>query len=273
MNRWMGWRVVGAAVACVAAAAAVVVSTDSGAAVATTPVWGVQVVKRYPHDPQAFSQGLVVDDRGVAGQLIEGTGLEGQSDIRRVDLATGKVLSRKSLPSNVFGEGVTLVGEKLYQLTWQNKLGYTWDRKTLKPIGTFAYPTEGWGLADDGKSIWLTDGTANLYTYDPATFRRLGQVSVVDPQTGQLVDKLNEAEYVKGEIWANVWLTDRIARIDPATGKVVGWIDLTGLRPPDTATNANAVANGIAWDAKRNKIYVTGKLWDALYEIQLTGPR
>ena len=238
-----------------------------------TPVWGVEVVRRLPHDPTAFSQGLVVDDRGPAGQLIEGTGLEGKSEIRRVDLATGKVLSRRKLPTEVFGEGITLIGDRVYQLTWQDNVGYVSDRASLKQLGTFAYPTEGWGLADDGKVIWLTDGTPNLYTHDPKTFRRLGQVPVVDPETGRGVDKLNEAEWVKGEVWANVWLTDRIARIDPATGAVVGWIDLTGLRPADTLTNANAVANGIAWDSKRDRLYVTGKLWNVLYEVRLTRPR
>lgn len=227
------------------------------------PVCTYTVVTAYPHDLQAYTEGLVYVD----GQLYEGTGLNGQSSLRRVDLASGAVTQRADLPGQYFGEGVAVLGDRIFQLTWQSQLGFVYDRASLAPTQTFTYTTEGWGLTQDGRRLIMSDGTANLYFLDPDTLRVTGQVAVSD--AGRPVTQLNELEYIQGLVYANVWLTDRIARIDPATGRVLSWIDLAGLRPAGTPAIADAVLNGIAYDAGADHLLVTGKLWPQLFEIKL----
>ena len=228
-------------------------------------VYGYEVVKVYPHDPQAFTQGLVFFEGGV----FEGTGLEGRSELRQVELETGKVLKRRGIAADQFGEGITLFENKLYQLTWKSRKGYVYDRASFKLIRTFAYPTEGWGLTHDGKRLILSDGTPTLYFYDPKTLKSTGSVFVTQPD-GTPLRNLNELEYINGEIWANVWQTDYIARIDPKSGKVTSFVNLTGLLPKNTNLTRNAdVLNGIAYDPQDKRVFVTGKLWPFLFEIKL----
>lgn len=220
------------------------------------------MVASFPHDPEAFTQGLAFVD----GTLYEGTGLAGASSIRRVDLETGEVLQARPLDESHFGEGIAVVDGLLYQLTWRNNVGFAYDPATFDLRRTFAYRTEGWGLASDGSRLIMSDGTSRLTFRDPATFAELGAVAVRDGTTA--VANLNELEYVAGEIWANVWRTDRIARIDPATGLVRSWVDLTGLLTEDDREGRRVdVLNGIAYDAATGRLFVTGKLWPKLFEI------
>ena len=231
-----------------------------------TPVYGFRVVNRFPHDPTAFTQGLVFAD----GNVYEGTGLEGKSRVRRVALESGAVLGERRLPDEFFGEGIAVVDERLVQLTWKAGTGFVYDRHQLELRSHFSYSGEGWGLTTDGRQLIMSDGTDQLRFLDPDTFAEKGRLSVYD-RAGQ-VDRLNELEYVAGEVFANVWPTDRIARISPQTGEVVGWIDLTGLLAPEERTGAEDVLNGIAYDEKTGRLFVTGKLWANLYEITLTSP-
>lgn len=232
------------------------------------PVQGYRVVRTYPHDPAAFTQGLVY----LNGVLYEGTGLEGRSSIRKVELETGKVLQQRALPAPFFGEGVTAWRGRLLQLTWQSQVGFVYDLATFRPMSRFAYRGEGWGLTHDGRRLIMSDGTARLRFLDPVTLRETGGVTVTDE--GRPVPNLNELEFVGGEVYANVWTTDRLARIDPATGKVTGWIDLSGLlSAADRRAGAVDVLNGIAYDAAGKRLFVTGKLWPKLFEIELTPPR
>jgi glutaminyl-peptide cyclotransferase len=232
---------------------------------AAIPVYGFVVKNTYPHDPQAFTQGLFIKD----GQLFESTGQKGQSSLRRVDLKTGKVLQKKELADEYFGEGSTPVGDTIVNLTWQSNVGFIFDAKTLTMKGRFNYKGEGWGLASDAKNVYMSDGSAEIRILDPKTLEERRRISVT--AEGKPITQLNELEMVDGELFANVWGTDVIARIDPASGKVVGWIDLTGLLPPAQRGTANvdAVLNGIAYDGKHHKLYVTGKLWPKLFEIEL----
>jgi len=230
------------------------------------PVAGYRVVATYPHDDEAFTQGLVFD----GGDLYEGTGLEGRSTLRRVDLATGEVLQTRGLAPEHFGEGVAVVGDRVYQLTLETGTCFVYDRETFAVLETYTYPGAGWGLASDGERLVMSDGSDRLVFRDPATFAALGHVDVRDG--GVAVSNLNELEAVDGEIWANVWLTDRIARIDPATGRVTGWIDLAGLLSPEEAGTAD-VLNGIAHDPATGRLFVTGKRWPTLFEIDPTLPR
>lgn len=227
------------------------------------PLYTYQVVHEFPHDPTAFTQGLDYVD----GILIEGTGRRGQSTLRRVDLDTGQVLQSLRLPDQLFGEGVTVLGDKIYQLTWQENIGFVYDRETFALLDTFSYPTEGWGLTHDGQRLIMSDGTANLYFLDPMTLQEIGRVEVRDPHGP--VTLLNELEYVEGEVFANVWRTDWIARIDPGTGQVTGWIDLAGLLQPEDMAQPVDVLNGIAYDEATGRLFVTGKLWPKLFEIRL----
>jgi glutaminyl-peptide cyclotransferase len=222
-----------------------------------------RVVHTYPHDPNAFTQGLVFID----GHLYESDGRFGQSTLRMDDLTTGRALQEIHLGSQYFAEGLTNWGSELIQLTWQSHTAFVYDRFSFRLLHTLHYPWEGWGLTQDGKSLILSDGSADLHFLDPATLRELRHVTVRDH--GRSIDQLNELEYIHGEIYANVWHTDRIARISPATGDVLGWIDLTGLLPPGSVTDPEAVLNGIAWDPEHNRLYVTGKLWPKLFEIQI----
>jgi glutamine cyclotransferase len=226
------------------------------------PEYGYEVVHTYRHDPLAFTQGLVYAN----GVLYESTGLEEESSIRKVKLETGEVLQKRAVPT-VFGEGIVLWKDRLLELTWKHQRGFIYDVATFEPKGQFEYPGEGWALTHDGKRIIMSDGTAHLRFWDPDTLKETGRITVTDD--GRPVARLNELEYVKGEIWANIWETDRIARIDPATGKVTGWIDLTGILPRQDRNDLTDVLNGIAYDAAGDRIFVTGKRWPKLFEIRL----
>ncbi len=231
------------------------------------PVWGYRVVNEYPHDPGAFTQGLAY----AAGALYEGTGLEGKSTLRRVELATGRVRRARALAPRHFGEGVAVVGDRVYQLTWRTRTCFVYDRRTFARRGAFRYPGEGWGLAAGGGRLVMSDGTARLSFRDPGTFAEVGAVEVRDG--GGPVPYLNELEWVGGEVWANVWPTDRIARIDPADGRVTGWIDLAGLLPRGDRGPRADVLNGIAHDPATGRVFVTGKRWPTLFEVAPVPPR
>ena len=229
---------------------------------AARAAYGYEIVAIYAHDPKAFTQGLVWDN----GVLYESTGLKGQSSLRRVDLKTGKVTQRRAVSSRYFAEGLALFNNQLIQLTWQEKTGFVYDRRTFRQLRTFRYETEGWGLTHDGMQLIMSDGTSVLRFLDPKTFTITRQITVTD--NGQPVTRLNELEYVKGEIFANIWQTDLVAHIDPATGHVVGWIDLSGLLT-SVEREKTDVLNGIAYDAKGDRLFITGKLWPKLFEIKL----
>jgi glutamine cyclotransferase len=228
-----------------------------------TPGYTFDVVAEYPHDTAAFTQGLLWHD----GRLFESTGTVGKSNIREVMLASGRVLRQQDLEEPHFGEGIVILGETLYQLTWQSGKAFTYDWKTFKRTGEFSYDGEGWGLTTDGTSLIMSNGSNTLIYRDPATFAAQKAVTVTDG--GNQVAQLNELEWVKGEIWANVWQKDSIARIDPATGNVTGWIDLSGILPRLDRTGREDVLNGIAYNPATDKIHVTGKLWPKLYEMRL----
>lgn len=230
------------------------------------PVAGYRIVNTYPHDPRAFTQGLVFAD----GVLYEGTGLRGQSSLRKVDLETGTILQVRQLPVRFFGEGITIYGNRVIQLTWRARVGFVYHKQTFQLLDTFNYSTEGWGITHDGRSLIISDGTSTLHLLDPQTFKEIGRLEV-HTRDGP-VSRLNELEYVQGEIYANVWKTDRIARISPQTGEVVGWIDLEGLLEPEDRYRRIDVLNGIAYDLKNDRLFVTGKLWPKLFEIELVVP-
>ena len=234
------------------------------------PVSGYRVVRRHPHDPAAFTEGLFFRD----GQLFESTGYEGRSFIRREELETGRVTQERPLDPRYFGEGIVSLGDRLYQLTWRSQVGFVYDLKSFEPRGEFHYPGEGWALTTDGRRLIMSDGTADLRFLDPTTLAETGRLHVTD--AGRPLDQINELEWVRGEIYANVWMTDRIARIDPATGVVRGWIDLAGLLGAPHGEGRFGepdVLNGIAYDARGDRLFVTGKNWPWLYEIKLVPPR
>lgn len=228
-----------------------------------TPVYTYRVINTYPHDPAAFTQGLLYAD----GVLYESTGQQGQSSLRKVDLKTGKVMKKADVGPDYFAEGLTLWQNKLIQLTWQTRLGFVYDRETFRMLNTFVYRNEGWGLTHDGKRLIMSDGSDTLFFWDPETFKETGRLRVFDRI--QPVANLNELEFIRGEIWANVWQTERIARISPVTGKVTSWVDLGGLLQSAGATGQADVLNGIAYDPKLDRIFVTGKWWPKLFEIRL----
>ena len=225
------------------------------------PIYTYRIVRTYPHDPAAFTEGLVYTD----GIFYEGTGLYGRSRCAGLHVETGQVLQSVDLAPKYFGEGVAMVDAALIQLTWHEHTAFTYDRHSFAATGQFTYTTEGWGLTYDGHSLIMSDGSNTLYFRDPVTFEETGRVQVFDGATQ--VNLLNELEFIEGEVYANVWLTDRIARIDPQTGRVTAWIDLTGLKPPQTDE-----LNGIAYDAEQDRLFVTGKMWPYLYEIELVPP-
>lgn len=229
---------------------------------AAAPTYSYRVVRSFPHDPAAYTQGLVYRN----DVLYESTGLNGQSSLREVRLETGEVLRIRRLDQKYFGEGIAIVGPLVYQLTWQTEVGFVYDVATFEPKRTFAYPGEGWGLTYDGSRLIMSDGSPVLRFLDPSTLREIGRMTVRD--AGVPVEELNELEVVKGEILANVYQTHRIARISPKTGNVTAWIDLSGLLSPRDAAGAE-VLNGIAYDAGKDRLFVTGKLWPKLFEIQL----
>lgn len=229
-----------------------------------TPRYGFTVVKSYPHDPKAYTQGLEFN----GGVLFEGTGLKGQSGVRRVELETGKVLQEVKIYPQYFGEGITLAAGKLFQVTWKDRAGFVYDPKTLTVVRNFTYFGEGWGLTHDPTALIMSDGTSTLRFMELTRFQERRKLKVMD--AGVAIANLNELEWIKGEIWANVWQTDYIARISPKDGHVVGWVDLKGLlSAPYKAGGADAVLNGIAYDTAGDRIFVTGKLWPRVYEIKI----
>lgn len=227
------------------------------------PMYDFEVVGRVPHDPEAYSQGLIFDE----GALVESTGRFETSSVRRVDLTSGEELLRSDLPDTLFGEGLTRLGDRLYQLTWQSGVARIYAAKDFALLDQVTYEGEGWGLTTDGKHLIRSDGTNLLRFHDPETFEEVRRIRVqVD---GQPVDRLNELEWVDGEIWANVWKFDYIARIDPASGEVLGWIDLTGLFDYQALPDPESVLNGIAYDPEGKRVFITGKLWPWVFEIDV----
>jgi len=226
-----------------------------------------QVVHTYPHDAQAFTQGLIYLD----GHLYESTGIKGHSSLRMEDVETGRILQFQDVPDKYFAEGLAAwksgSTDTLIQLTWQEHVALVYDRLTFRFVRTLPYTCEGWGLTQDGKNLILSDGTATLRFFDPVTFQLVRTIQVKD--RGHPVTKLNELEFIHGQIYANIWYSDRIARISPATGKVLGWIDLAGLLPQSERSGPGAVLNGIAYDAEHDRLFVTGKLWPKLFEIKV----
>ena len=227
-----------------------------------TPVQGYKILKQYIHDPTAFTEGLLYKD----GVLFESTGNYGSSDVRKVELETGKVLEKRGLPANIFGEGLTYLNGKFYQLSWTSKTAFVYS-SSLKFLKTMPYDTQGWGLTTDGKSLIQSDGTNTIYYRNPSSFKTTKKIVVTD--AGKTIEQINELEWVNGEIWANIWFSDRVARINPNTGKVVAWIDLTGIKPKFGTTDPGAVLNGIAYDPATKRIWVTGKYWPLLFEIEV----
>ena len=227
------------------------------------PVYTYKVIHTYPHDHDAFTQGLVFDN----GVIYESTGLYGRSSLRKVELDTGKILQIRDLPEQYFGEGITIFGDRIIQLTWQSEVGFIYDKQDFSQLGEFNYDTEGWGVTSDGQRLIVSDGTSTLHLLDPDSLEETKWIEVYDLDGP--VSRLNELEYVKGEIYANIWQTNRIARINPTTGRVNGWIDLEGLLSPQDLVNPVDVLNGVAYDSKHGRLFVTGKLWPKLFEIEL----
>lgn len=225
------------------------------------PVTTAMVIKRLPHDKTAFTEGLFIRD----GFLYESTGEVGRSFISKIELETGKVVRRVTVSAPYFGEGIVAWGQQLISLTWQHHKGFRWTLDRFKQVGSFAYPGEGWALTSDGRSIIMSDGTAQLRFLDPDRLTETRRLDVTI--NGRPLSQLNELEYVDGEILANIWQTDYIVRIDPASGQVTGVIDLGALTREVHPVNSNAVPNGIAWDARARRLFVTGKLWPVLFEI------
>jgi len=229
------------------------------------PVYTYKVINTYPHDRSAFTEGLVFEN----GVLYEGTGLHGYSTLRRVKLESGEILQICELPPQFFGEGVTIYRNKIIQLTWQSHVGFVYDKYSFKLLQEFNYPDEGWGITHDGKHLIMSDGTQTLHFLNPETFEEISQIEVFANDIP--VNRINELEYIQGEIYANIWQTELIARIDPLTGQVIGWIDLKGILSPEDHSGTVDVLNGIAYDAKNSRLFVTGKYWPKLFEIELIG--
>ena len=221
-----------------------------------------EVIATYPHDPAAFTQGL----QYVDGVLYEGTGLYGRSSIRRVDLESGEVEQQVNIPDQYFGEGIYVLDDRLYQLTWKSRIGFLYDLASFEVIDEFSYPTEGWGLTYDGQDLLMSDGSATIFRRDPATFAEVGRFTALE--RNEPVNLLNELEYIEGDLWANVWQTNEIVVIDPANGDVTARVDLSGLLSGEAAVGAD-VLNGIAYDDENDRIFVTGKFWPTLFEIQV----
>lgn len=230
------------------------------------PIWTYEIVNTYPHDTSAYTQGLIWHD----GALYESVGQYGRSNLRKVELESGKVLRRAEVPEEFFAEGMTLLKGKLFQLTWQEHKGFIYDPNTFSKIGEFTYEGEGWGLTQDGKSLILSDGTNQIRFLNPDNFRVERAINVFeDNDPSRPLREINELEYVKGEIYANVWQTDQIIRVDPKTGKLLGVVDLSGILPGKRLDEVDDVLNGIAYDEKNQRLFVTGKRWPKLFEIRL----
>jgi len=230
---------------------------------AKAPVFQINIVNIFPHDPEAFTQGLAYD----RGYLYESTGIQGKSVLKKMELKSGKVIKEVKLSAEYFGEGLTILDKKLYQLTWKNQTGFIYNLQDFKQIGKFFYQGEGWGLTTDGKILFLSDGSSVIFCIDPASFKIIRKIEVREGRTP--VKNLNELEFVRGEIWANIFMEDVIARISPRNGKVLGWIDLSPLQSTLVKMVKRDVLNGIAYDAKGDRIFVTGKYWPDLYEINI----
>lgn len=228
------------------------------------PVYRYRIVNTFPHDKNAFTQGLEYHN----GYLYESTGLKGESSLRKVELRTGRILRIHRLAPEYFGEGMTILGDRIYQLTWQNGICFVYDLNTFRQITQFRYYGEGWGLTNDGKYLIMSDGSDTITFRDPETFAEVRKIRV--RANGKPVEMLNELEYIEGEIWANIWYSDMIARIDPQTGIVRAWIDMEGLPVPNRTSED--VLNGIAYDRQNKRIFVTGKRWSKLFEIELVAP-
>jgi glutamine cyclotransferase len=227
------------------------------------PTQAATLVNSFPHDPKAFCQGLVFRD----GFLYEGTGNYGESSIRKVELETGKVLQQHDLAADLFGEGIAFWEDQLVQLTWKNRTAIYYDPATFRELQRYSYQGEGWGLTYDGRQLIMSDGTATLRFLDPTTFAVKRELVVRDGN--RRISQLNELEYVEGEVYANIWYEDQIARISPRTGRVLGWIDLSRLWPAGQRPHRDAVLNGIAYDAQHQRLFVTGKDWPKLFEIRI----
>ncbi|MEQ1780766.1 MAG: glutaminyl-peptide cyclotransferase [Hyphomonadaceae bacterium] len=230
-----------------------------------TPAYSFEVAATYPHDPKAFTEGLLIQD----GQLYESTGMEGTSWVRKVDLQTGAVQQQYDVDKQYFGEGIVVWDDRIITLTWRGQKGFILDRATLAPKGEWTYGGEGWSLTRDDKQIFMSDGTSQIRKLDPVTLKETGRIDV--KLNGRPIDQINELEFIKGEIWANIFQTDRIVRIDPATGNVVGVVYLGGIMPLEERRKVD-VLNGIAYDKATDKIYVTGKYWPKLFEITIKDP-
>ncbi|MGB5983682.1 MAG: glutaminyl-peptide cyclotransferase [Desulfobacterales bacterium] len=230
------------------------------------PSFGYRVVATVPHDPQAFTQGLLFD----RDRFFESTGLRGRSTLREIDPANGRVLRRKSLPEAYFGEGLALYDGDLYQLTWQGRVGFVYRRRDLELLGTFSYPTEGWGLTHNGLYFIQSDGSDKLYFRTFDTFQLHHTLDV--RENGRPITRINELEYIHGQVWANIWMTQRLAIIDPETGRVEAWVDLGGLVARASDGLPDSVLNGIAHDPGQDRLWVTGKRWSLIFEIQLIPP-
>jgi len=240
------------------------ISEQEQDALAPPTLYGYRVVRSYPHDPEAFTQGFTYHE----GLFYEGTGLEGASSLRVVRPETGEVLKLHQLPPDIFGEGITLAGDRIVQVSWKNQQAFIYDRQTLKPIQRLRYAmAEGWGITYDGTRLIMSDGSANLYFLHPGDLSETGRITV--REQGQPVDRLNELEYIQGEVWANIWGSDDLVRIQPATGRVTGRIKLKGLLPASERTPQTDVLNGIAFDAAAGRIFVTGKNWPRVFEIEV----
>jgi glutamine cyclotransferase len=229
----------------------------------TPVIYRYRIVKAYPHDRRAYTQGLVYEN----GFFYEGTGQQGESSLRKVEAETGRVITQVNLDGSLFGEGVALLGDRIYQLTWTTKVGFVYDKETFSQLNRIFYQTQGWGLTTREDCLVMSDGTNVLRFLDP-DFNVLSSVEVWDNKGP--VDNLNELEMIEGELWANIWQTDRIARIDPVTGKVLGYVELGNILPRDERSQETDVLNGIAWDKANKRIFVTGKYWPKLYEITVT---
>ena len=241
-------------------------SPDSDLDVKSEPFWGYRIVNVYPHDVGAYTQGLVIEDS--LSTLLEGTGKD--SCLRRVDLLSGEIQQYYDIQDEYFGEGITKFDDRIIQLTWQQQTGFVYDQNTFDVLEVFNYPHEGWGITHDGKQLIVSDGTDKIRFWDPQTFQEVRRIQVTG-ESGP-VTQLNELEYVDGEIWANVWFTDVIVRISPDDGRVLGWIDLSGLLSPYLRLDSSAVLNGIAYHEGTCRLFVTGKLWPALFEIEIVKP-
>jgi len=263
------------------------VNSNSPSKQTTAPVYGYEVVNTYSHDPRAFTEGLFYYD----GFLYESTGEEGRSSLRKVELTTGKVVQKWDNPREEFGEGIAMLGDKIYQLTYQTQIARSFDAKTFAVQKEFSYQGEGWGMTTDGTNLIFDQGTHVLKFVDPETFKVVKTLPVMQPNGSPLM-QINELEMIKGELWANIWHSEQseilgkpnyIARIDPQSGKVIGWVDLQGISPEDVPAadrtldrmdpKAENTLNGIAYDAEKDRIFVTGKQWKKLYEIRITAPK